>query len=443
MAVRDYGRDYGRGKEVRWRGKREEVWRREADFKAAASVNNSGEGDSITFFFSNFPDSHGEHEMFRIFRKWARVKEVFISRRPNRWGRRYGFVRFYPGPNEAKLEKQLDRIHIGNFKLYVNVPKYRRAEIKVMKRRPSTSTNAIFRVRSPHGKNKENEGWHEHKTVRKGENLKPNQSYAEVVCKSVKDRWTGPAFETTSNAPAWLVSSAVGWMSPDISFESLSEEFVKGGMSSIKLRGMGDNLVLLTPKAGESMDDIIKLNKEWFVSLFDDIEPWSESYVAEHKMVWVRCYGIPLTLWNEQCFSKVIGEVASLVKIDEPTRRWENLEYARLQVRLRKACKAEMVKDFRINGQLCNIVVIEEITSNERGVCSCLDDHYASSDSISSSDTVVEETCHSKKSSDEEDDLGSGGMRRDEVSEAVGQTPISVPANRKFVGNKALSDKGC
>jgi len=78
-------RDRGRGKEARWRGKREEVWRREADLKTTSSVNNSGEGISTTFFFSNFPDNHGEYDMFRIFRKWARVKEVFISRRLNRW----------------------------------------------------------------------------------------------------------------------------------------------------------------------------------------------------------------------------------------------------------------------------------------------------------------------------------------------------------------------
>jgi len=78
------------------------------------------------------------------------------------------------------------------------------------------------------------------------------------------------------------------------------------------------------------MDDIIKLNNEWFVSLFDSIEPWPESYEAGHKIVWVRCYGIPLTLWNKHCFSKVVREVASLVKVDESTRLWENLEYARL-----------------------------------------------------------------------------------------------------------------
>jgi len=36
---------------------------------------------------------------------------------------------------------------------------------------------------------------------------------------------------------------------------------------------MGDNLVLLTPKEGERMEDLIKLNKEWFDNVFEVIEP--------------------------------------------------------------------------------------------------------------------------------------------------------------------------
>jgi len=54
------------------------------------------------------------------------VKEVFISGRRNRWGRRFEFVRFFTVPNELRLEKELDQIFIGNMKLHVNLPKYRR-----------------------------------------------------------------------------------------------------------------------------------------------------------------------------------------------------------------------------------------------------------------------------------------------------------------------------
>jgi len=41
----------------------------------------------------------------------------------------------------------------------------------------------------------------------------------------------------------------------------------------IKVRYMGDNLVFLSLKEGERMEDIIKLNDIWFTSVFEDIKP--------------------------------------------------------------------------------------------------------------------------------------------------------------------------
>jgi len=88
-------------------------------------VLGNGE-DCSTFFFSNFPNGYGELDMTKVFQKWATVKEVFISRRPNKWGRRFGFVRFLDVKNVVRLEGDLDRIYIGTMKLHVNIPKYRR-----------------------------------------------------------------------------------------------------------------------------------------------------------------------------------------------------------------------------------------------------------------------------------------------------------------------------
>jgi len=82
--------------------------------------------DYTTFFFSNFSNGLGELDMLKVFQKRARVKEVFISRRLNKWGRRFGFVRLFGVSNVGGLEKELDQLYIGNRKLFVNVPKYQR-----------------------------------------------------------------------------------------------------------------------------------------------------------------------------------------------------------------------------------------------------------------------------------------------------------------------------
>jgi len=127
-----------------------------------------------------------------------------------------------------------------------------------------------------------------------------------------------------------MEKTAIGQFNVDLDFDQLGEEVVKGGMNMIRVRSLGDNLALLTPREGENMEDLIKLNKECFDSVFDGVEPWMEAHVVSHKIVWVRCYGLPIPFWNKDCFAKVVGEVATLVSIDKFTLMWENLESARL-----------------------------------------------------------------------------------------------------------------
>lgn len=51
------------------------------------------------------------------------------------------------------------------------------------------------------------------------------------------------------------------------------------------------------------MEDLVSLNKEWFDCLLEDVKPWSEYFVASHKVVWARCYGVPVALWSKECLS--------------------------------------------------------------------------------------------------------------------------------------------
>ena len=160
-------------------------------------------------------------------------------------------MRFFPVLNEASLEKQLDGIFIGSFKLHVNLPKYRRVVMEQKYEKTRYASKDYSHTSRPRGKREQNvRGTRCENTNRayyRGNNLNPKLPYAKEVRNPAQGIWKGPVFETTSNTPPWLVTSAVGRMSPDVSFETLREEFVKGGMSRVKLRFMGDNLILLTP----------------------------------------------------------------------------------------------------------------------------------------------------------------------------------------------------
>jgi len=360
--------------------------------------------------------------LFKLFQKWGRVKEVFISRRVNRWSRRFGFVRFFGVENVGSLEKALDRCYVGSKKLHVNLPRYRREEFV------RNGGDALFGGTKARGgqsfyRRKSVEVWRE--KGGKAENVKgkAKQMYAEVVRTPTQDRWRGPNVTTKATILPWMTSSMVGRLKNEVNFEILQEECVKGGMSMFKARYMGDNIVLLSPKAKGRMEDIVKLNKEWFDCIFEDVKPWSESVVAKYKRVWVRCFGLPFHLWSKECLSKVVGEVATLVDIDDATLSWDCIEYARCQVRLLRSCKAEVSKDYRINGNVYKITIVEETTKHdgEDSGCMCECNHGGSSDSVTSLESFAEDSILSAKLSIEVGGQGGGSEGRPERSAEVGR----------------------
>jgi len=390
--------------EEHWRRTRENRWRKEREghrWKPEEHRNFSSVNNFSTFFFSNFRRGFGEYDMLKIFQKWARVKEVFISKRPNKWGRRFGFVRLFDVENVFRMEKQLDQIYIGNMKLYVNIPKYRRgvsAQLGGEFVRPREVKK--HRKHEP-VKPKSKEVWREKtgKGIKRGHSV--SHSYADAFRNTSQEKWKGPVFEAKSQVLPWMANSAVGWMSEDMNFDLLCEELIKGGMSMVKARFMGDNMVLVTPKEDVHMEDFVKLNKDWFVSVFKDVEPWYEACIADHILVWVRCYGLPIPLWIKECLTKVVGEVATVVAIDDATLSWENLEFARFQVHKPVYCEVRVLKAFRINGQVFNISLVEEEPMKGVGVCNCTMNHSDSLDSFSSMGSFVEETIFSSKFGDE------------------------------------------
>jgi len=126
-----------------------------------------------------------------------------------------------------------------------------------------------------------------------------------------------------------MVRSSIGQFKEDLSYDQVEEEFIKGGINWMQVRFLGDNLSLLTPKEGVVFETFYSDNQQWVDSVFVSIKPWTPDFVVDHKRVWVRCYGLPLALWNMDGFTKVVGKEVKLVSVDDATLAWENVKFAR------------------------------------------------------------------------------------------------------------------
>jgi len=138
------------------------------------------------------------------------------------------------------------------------------------------------------------------------------------------------------------------------------------GLGSIRVRYLGDKQVLLNGQDGASFSEVIEACKESLCKIFYMLQPWGESNVVGNKVVWNRYRGLPLSLWTVDCFRKILGNVGTLVDMNEATTlNWECVEFACLKVKAAVASKVQICENVWINVRVYQITVEEESSSLE------------------------------------------------------------------------------
>lgn len=66
-----------------------------------------------------------------------------------------------------------------------------------------------------------------------------------------------------------------------------------------------------------------------FLSVFKSIQRWEEDMMSTNKLAWINYYGIPLSTWENDCFSKIISRVGKLMDIVEETKSFMRVDRAR------------------------------------------------------------------------------------------------------------------
>lgn len=92
---------------------------------------------------------------------------------------------------------------------------------------------------------------------------------------------------------------------------------LEGFIKTIKVRPLGGDLVLLTGEENDRLEETLKNLGEWTKELFVEVIPWSPNLIVIHRLTWVRCEGVPLHLWNWECFKQLVSCFGELVAIDE------------------------------------------------------------------------------------------------------------------------------
>ena len=285
---------------------------------------NWRDGSDITsFFFTRFPEEVTEAELWTYFRQWGEVKEIFIPNRRNKEGRRYGFVRLKGVADKRSVERDLDNSFIRGLKLHVNIPKYGRGEAtkdEIQHKLVYKEVGMIDNVRK------------EEASRRAALSNTTKRSYAEVVTSPIKrtNHSSRDGNHFVGNGRSWSTLSLdiseddklryknvwVGRLKKLEIFERLEEEVAWHVGPSFSAKYLGDDMTLLLGLSDTSAAEIICEETEQASSLFYSLTKWNPQLRTENRLVWLRCWGIPVVMWKMENIRMIVAAMGDLVDAD-------------------------------------------------------------------------------------------------------------------------------
>lgn len=82
----------------------------------------------ISFFFTRFPETFVEVDLWKAFMRWDKVWSVYIAKKRDKSCEPYGFVRFAAVENVKVLEGKSYNIYFGKVQVRVNLRKFNKGD---------------------------------------------------------------------------------------------------------------------------------------------------------------------------------------------------------------------------------------------------------------------------------------------------------------------------
>ena len=291
--------------------------------------------DITSFYFTRFGDDITEKDLWYHFKKWGDVREIFIPNQRNYNGRRYGFVRFKEIRDTQYTARQLDKVVIGELKLYVNIPKYGREK----PRKEDVGSKSLNQKVKP-----QTEG------IRARQDQTTPVSYLHALTHTnwVLRHRTVPNSLPHSRGPStssihidigpedtnWLEDAWIGRLKNPAIFETLEDEVWWWIGMDLKPKYIGDDQVLLFGLTDEVAKQIMKDGTNGDTPLFYSMERWSPNVKVGSRLTWVHVWGIPLQVWSVKHIQKMLAVMGDMVDLDDDVEDKRRLNRARVLIKI-------------------------------------------------------------------------------------------------------------
>ncbi|KAH1253252.1 hypothetical protein GmHk_04G009966 [Glycine max] len=324
--------------------------------------------DITSFYFTRFPEEITKKDLWWHFKQVGDVREIFISPKRNKMGKRYGFVRFKGVQDVHQVEKKLDSMVFGGLKMFVNTPRYGRPKREYSQVEAKGRTGGKYHL----------EGSKELAlTLKTGKKEHIQQgSYAEVVrrhssraaqrgilsngelnCNSSR---SSVNLEIQGIGQQWLKGAWIGRLKNMAMFERIEEYLWWDIGDNIYPKYIGDDMVLLHGLTEQKAKRMLEEDKEGWGEVFTSLEPWNLHIRAGSRLTWVHCWGIPLMAWDMQHIKKIVASIGEMVGVDDDVEELNKLDIARILIRTSWKPLIQHSANVHIQGESYEVHIVEE-----------------------------------------------------------------------------------
>ncbi|WJX76281.1 hypothetical protein P8452_59720 [Trifolium repens] len=317
---------------------------------------------STSFFFTNFPEELVWGDLWKLFSKYGSVCDVFIPKKVDKWGRKFGFVKFKEVLDVEALSKNLEDVWWEKFKLKVNKARFEKGDIRV---KDSAEENPSQRPLPGNNLLVSDTVSFKQLLLGKGDNSKGDvETQGEGGRKKYRVASMADVrpleIHVQDNTVRLLNQSRVGFFRETMDFQTFYDRLIMEGQNEVKATYMGGNMVLLQCSCERELLEVMKFNKQWWDCCFSKISPWKPRFVSECREIWIQIYGIPLHAWEEGTFKMVAGRFGVFVDFDEDTVAKLRMDVARVKLRTVRRETIDTVVQLKIQGELFDVWVVEE-----------------------------------------------------------------------------------
>jgi hypothetical protein len=270
---------------------------------------------STSFFITNFPEEATANDLWGLFLKYGRVREVYIPKKLDKWGRRFGFVKFKEVKDVEAMSASLVDVWLGSFKLRVNHARFSRSEKnEVDPLGVGSQGTCVEKEGSQAGRS--------FKTALLNINGGGSSPGEQLVIKAATDKsfWRE------------LQGSMVGLLACEKDVRRIQTTLYMEGYRSISVTNMGSNMVLLRSPVAGDVEKLIRSKNECLKYYFSELKPWVPGIVAKQMEIWVQVLGIPLHIWGDEFFKQLGAKFGVFLDYDDATASRRRLDVARLKI---------------------------------------------------------------------------------------------------------------